>query len=130
MKKALFVLALLFPLGLFLYGKAAPYIAMYQSNMWPAKVIRTIPLDDFNHFPPVTVPQMPTLVPPHVTKVIPVKPAKHHYPIIVGPNKPVKPTVIKPKHKPAPPLNLEPETFEEKQPVEFCAFWGHCGYNQ
>lgn len=128
MKKALFVLALLFPLGLYLYGKAAPYIAMYQAS----KVIRTIPLDDFKQFPPLTAHPMPTLVPPHVVKAVPVKPVapkKPHYPIIVGPAKPVKATVIKPRSQPKP-VNLEPEVFEEKQPIEFCAFWGHCGYNQ
>lgn len=156
MKKLLFVACLLVPGALWLYGKAPTWYAEYKAASTVGSVIREIPLskagqvtDAFKQFPNV-IPQGPVLTPPHVVKAQPVKPEHHwhlpfthheaapvtpakpkvHYPVIVGPAKPVKPTDIRPHPKPLPPPQEEPETFEEKQPIEFCAFGGHCGYLQ
>lgn len=105
MKKLAFIACLLVPLGLWLYGKVPVWYAEHTLK----NVVRQIPLDDFKQFPTPQL-QMPTLVPPHVTKVVPVKPKVHR------PAPKRKPVVTK---APPPPLQLEPQ---EQQPTQFCAF--------
>lgn len=128
MKKLLFVACLLVPLGLFAYGKLKPYYDNYKAVSGVTSVIRNIPLtppkldDAFNAFPSVPV----------VPKVSP----KPRYPIIVGTAKPVKPTNIKPHHRPVAPV-CEPAPQaplilpDAREPTERCTFGFlslHCAF--
>lgn len=114
MKKIIFAICLLFPLGLYIYGKVSPMLHTAAEVKQVTTVVRQIPLD--NRTLKDAFKKLPA--PPSVPKA-PKAPVKHR-PV-------VKASPAAPSYAPATPAA---PTFEEKQPTEFCAFpWlsAHCG---